>query len=99
MWNTHTGEFVRTIAAHRQQVRSLTFSPDGLTIASGGIDGTIRIWEISTGNNLHTYEGHIDRVNSVVFSIDGNMLASGSHDGTILLWDLTPDSEVIESVR
>ena len=76
-----------TLGGHRSSVWSVTFSPDGLTLASGSYDGTIRLWNAVTGAHKATLEGHRSSVWSVAFSPDGLTLASGSSDGTIRLWD------------
>ena len=59
-------------------VNSVSFSPDGRTLASGSYDDTIRLWEVSTGRHLRTLTGHTSLVFSVSFSPDGQTLASGS---------------------
>ena len=70
-------------------VRSVQFSQDGTTLASGGgLDA--RLWEVSSGRLKVILKGHADLVNSVAFSPDNKILASGSDDGTILLWDMSP---------
>ena len=65
--------------------RSIAFSPDGMTLASGGWDG-VRLWAVKTGEQKRVFTGHGNAVSSVSFSPDGTRLASGSHDGTVLLW-------------
>ena len=70
-------------------VRSVSFSPDGSTLAAGARDGTILLWDVSTGEVIATFEEHTSGVNSVSFSPDGATLASGAWDGTILLWDVS----------
>src|SRR6266704_6963925 len=70
------------------EVYSVAFSPDGKTVASGGVDKAIRLWEVSSGQCLNTLKGHSYRGVSVTFSPDGRTIASGSHDQTVNLWDL-----------
>ncbi|MDX2546910.1 caspase family protein [Streptomyces sp. WI04-05B] len=66
---------------------AVAFSPDGKTLASGGVDQTVRLWNIATGTNFATITDHTGRINSVAFSPDGKTLASGSFDKTVGLWN------------
>ena len=77
-----------TFEGHTREVYSVSFSPDGQTLASGSADTTIRLWDVETGARLRTLSGYTWFVNSVVFSPDGSLLASGSWDDTISLWDV-----------
>jgi WD40 repeat protein len=58
-------------------------------LASGSVDGTVKLWDCSTGECLKVLQGHIGNAWSVAFSPDGHSLASGSGDGTLRCWDLT----------
>ena len=71
---------------HTDLVRSVAFSPNGQTLASGSDDTTVRLWQVSDGTLLSTLKGHTDWVRSVAFSPDGQTLASGSTDGIVQLW-------------
>ena len=62
-------------------VRSVSFSPDGKTIASTG-DGTIKFWSLD-GKLKDTFQGS----GYVSFSPDGKMLASANATG-VTLWNL-----------
>ncbi len=68
-------------------ITSVSFSPDGETIASASVDNTIKLWSLQ-GRELQTLFGHSNWVRSVSFSPDGQMIASASDDGTIKLWSL-----------
>ena len=69
-------------------VRSLSFRPDGKTLASGLSDGTIRIWDAQTDELLRTFVGHASGVENIAYHPDGKTLASsGRLDGNIRIWD------------
>lgn len=76
------------LEGHQESINSISFSPDGKTIATTSRDGTARLWDIR-GNRLAVCEGHQGDVYGVSFSPDGKLLATTSKDGTIALWDLS----------
>lgn len=78
---------INTLKAHESHVRTVKFSPDGKTLASGSQDQTIKIWDVQTGVLLRTLQGHTNWVRAVDYSSDGTLLASGSGDGTVKLWE------------
>jgi hypothetical protein len=65
------------------------FTPDARMVASGGLDGVVRLWEVSTGNERLQLTGHQGHVYAVAFSPDGRLIASAGADGTVLVWDAT----------
>ncbi len=79
---------LRTLTEHSRWVMAVTISPNGQTIASGGLDDTIRIWHLPTGELKRTLMGHTKGVNSLTISPDGQTLASCSDDDTVRLWHL-----------
>src|SRR5262249_27656291 len=62
LWDVAAGQEIRTLAGHMLSIESVTFSPDGRYIMSGGCTdnydsahckGSIDLWNASTGRELH----------------------------------------------
>ncbi|MBD2044151.1 caspase family protein [Coleofasciculus sp. FACHB-64] len=71
---------------HQDAVNSVSFSPDGKTIASASLDQTVKLWRVE-GGTPQTLSGHTKGVWRVRYSpSEGNMIASGSIDHTVRLW-------------
>lgn len=81
------GLICATSGFYANAIYQVTYSPDGLLLASAIADKTVRLWDAGNGLLLKTLHGHTDRVWSVAFSPDGKFLASASWDGTVKLWD------------
>lgn len=94
LWNTSTGEEVRSISGHTNIVSSMVFSPDGTQLISGSYDRTIRLWDVGAGQELRRFSGHQSAVYSIAISPDGRRLVSGSHDGSIRSWEVDTGQEL-----
>jgi WD40 repeat protein len=74
---------------HDKQVTALAFGPDGLTLATGGIDGSVQLWDVTRPDSVPVVlRGHSEAVTSLAFAPIGGKLASSSNDATIRLWDV-----------
>ena len=86
-----------TFTGHTDWVWSVSFSPDGRTLASSSSDRTIKLWNVQTQQCYKTLLGHSAAVRSIAFagSIDnaakGACLVSGSDDRTVRLWNNNGD--------
>lgn len=70
-----------------KSVSSLTFSPEGKSLASTAFyDRTLKVWDVANGQLLLNLKGHSNAVMCAAFSPDGKRLASGSADQTIIIW-------------
>ncbi len=81
---------------HQGRVFSVSFSPDGKTIATASSDGTARLWTLN-GQLLQEFKGHQGIVRSVSFSPDGKTIATASSDGTARLWTL--DGQMLQEFK
>ncbi|GAM82477.1 hypothetical protein ANO11243_004570 [Dothideomycetidae sp. 11243] len=85
----HPAESTKPIArlhGHQKQVNHVTFSPDGLLIASAGFDNLVKLWSAKDGSFLYTLKGHVGPVYQVAFSADSRLLVSASKDTTLKVW-------------
>jgi DNA-binding SARP family transcriptional activator/energy-coupling factor transporter ATP-binding protein EcfA2 len=91
--STENAALSSTLTGHTGQVFSVAFSPNGHTLASGGIDTAIRLWNVTDPAHPTTLgqaaTNPTQFARPVAFSPDGRTLASGSADGTVRLWDVT----------
>lgn len=77
---------------HGSDINSLSFSPDGQWLASGGADCLTRLWNLASGATTLTHvvlRGHEDAISAIAFSPDGRWLATAGKDAQCRLWDLT----------
>jgi WD40 repeat protein len=95
LWDLTKGELIGTLSEYPwtvsglvDEVNSLTFSPDGQILVSGGADSTIKIWHSGAIDLIDILHKHNGMVRCVAFTPDGRMLATGGDDRKILFWDL-----------
>ncbi|MBD1937926.1 AAA-like domain-containing protein [Microcoleus sp. FACHB-68] len=74
-----------TLSGHEEVVGSVSWSPDGQTLATASDDKTVKLWS-KQGKFLNTLSGHKGSVYSVSWSRDGQTLATASEDKTVKLW-------------
>lgn len=80
--------------AHRSEIESAVFSPDGKYALTASNDRTAMLWDVASGRPLRSFAGHRQGVFSAVFSPDGKYVLTASLDGTARLWDISNGLEL-----
>ncbi|KAH8602973.1 quinon protein alcohol dehydrogenase-like superfamily [Bisporella sp. PMI_857] len=89
LWEPSKGtKPVQRMLGHQKQVNHVTFSPDGLLIASSGFDNHTKIWNARDGKFINTLRGHVGPVYQCAFSPDSRLLVTSSKDTTLKVWDM-----------
>jgi len=86
------------LIGHKDFVSGLGFSPDGSNLATGSVDGTIRLWDTATGKQRAVLPGHMQETTDVAFSPDGRTLASVSMGESLKLWHVPTRREVYSEI-
>jgi len=89
LWDSKTGEKLRTLEGHEGAISAVAFSPDGNFFASGGRDKRINIWNTSNWQIDRTLVGHSEAITDIAFNANCNILISSSlNEKTVNLWVL-----------
>jgi RNA polymerase sigma factor (sigma-70 family) len=93
LWETATARLKATLPGDDRGVFSVTFSPDGKTLASGH-SGMVKLWDVATEKERKTWK--IEQfIIALAFSPDGKSLAAGYGSGNLNLWDVATGKERI----
>jgi WD40 repeat protein len=82
-------------------VTAVAFSPDGKTLTTGDVSGTVQLWGATTpADRRPPHQPPRRRVSSVAFSPHGKTLATGSTDDMVRLWNVaTPSQSLAEATN
>ncbi|PSB40197.1 NB-ARC domain-containing protein, partial [Chamaesiphon polymorphus] len=69
-------------------VMSVAIAANCDRLATGDMNGTIKLWEFSTGKPLLQVMGHTAPILGLVASENGQILASGSVDSLVKIWQV-----------
>ncbi|CAE6478479.1 unnamed protein product [Rhizoctonia solani] len=96
IWDIIGGQTtVDPFKAHLLGISTMAVSPDGIFVASGSVDCTVKIWDIRSRKTFSVL-WHTNCVESVAFSPDSLRLVSGSQDNSVRVWEVqdSPDQAV-----
>jgi WD40 repeat protein len=88
VWEPSTGRLVFAVPAlHSDSILSLTYSPDGTALLSGGADRFGRVLDAASARQIRALEGHTGHVLGVAWSPEGSTLATAGADMVVKFWD------------
>lgn len=105
VWATDTGDDVVTFENKALSIGSISFSPDGKSIAIGSepkkqtsdMTNLTRLVDAKTGIEVRPLEDPRTGSISVAFSPNGHLVASGSRGGEVHIWD-TVSGKILHSL-
>jgi WD40 repeat protein len=71
-------------------ILGLAIHPDGKRLATGSMDGSVKIWDLATRQEILVLKAHTDFVTDLCFTSTGQRLISAAMDRTVRVWDATP---------
>jgi WD40 repeat protein/serine/threonine protein kinase len=98
IWDAASGELVGAPFRHKNSVRAVCFTADGIGLLTASEDRTVRLWNVTTGEQIRVYP-HEDYVTSVAATSDGKLLLTGSEDRLGLFWDVETGKVVGQPLR
>jgi WD40 repeat protein len=89
LWALETGKPVRALESVPVFCTSLTFAPDGKTIAGVGVANSgIQLWDAVSGKALAALPTEQQNISGIAFSPDGGVLASAAWRDGVRLWNI-----------
>jgi WD40 repeat protein len=86
IWDRLTTERLQTLTGHTAEAVALSYSPDGLQLASVSYDNRFILWDTTSGAIQHDITLETPAV-SVVYNTDGTQIVTGTFDGDLIVWD------------
>ena len=93
VWDTATRKTIRVLPVGDHGASSVSFSPDGLTVAIGRSDTFAALYDLRTGRQTAKLGGSWS-ITDLDFSPDGKLLATATLSGTVYVWDVASQNIV-----
>lgn len=93
----HLAEVQKAATETEKPNLTVAFSPDGLTMATGGDDQRVHTWDSETGAAIETFEGHAAIITAVTYASDSNVLSVAANNSAVW-WDSMPEWKLVRTI-
>jgi len=87
VWSTVTGQPLLKLD-HGASVLAAKWNYDMRLIATGGLDGIVKLWAAQSGALLATCRQEASLISAMAWHPAENLLAIGTYDGTLRIWQI-----------
>jgi WD40 repeat protein/class 3 adenylate cyclase len=86
VYDVRSGRLLFRLRGHNGSINTLSWSPDGRLIATGGGEAAVRIWNADTGALVTQLLGHTGGLVNVDWAPDSHRLLTTASDGIAKIW-------------
>lgn len=89
VWEWKSESYIYKQQGHFYDISTIAYSPDSSQIASGAMDGRIKVWNTSNASCIITFNEHKSKITEIKYAPNKpSVLVSASLDGTVRAYDL-----------
>jgi WD40 repeat protein/serine/threonine protein kinase len=89
LWDTVTGENIRSLDGHLAFITSVMFSPDGDYLVTSSFDTQVKVWPVDGDLPSLRLGGYDGSILDVGFGANGRLLVTAGEDGKVRTWDIS----------
>lgn len=89
------GRLLRTLPGHQDWIRTIAFSPDGLTLLTAGSDRRILRWDLAA-ERWSLFASEEASIEGIAYSADGNWVAAVGFESSLRLYDARTGQKKVE---
>ncbi len=91
LFDTETKSVTKELTGHKSGISALEFSPDGLLLASAGLDRKLQMWVVDQEEDLPVVmDNNNGNIWDIGFSKASNYLIASCNNGEIRIWPTDP---------
>lgn len=91
LFDNNTKQVTKELSGHRSGISAIRFSPDGLLLASAGLDRKLQMWVVDQEEDLPILmDNNNGNIWDIGFAKDSNYLIASCNNGEIRVWPTDP---------